>query len=204
MLYLTGCIPSKPEIQQQLIQHGIGALLTPYSQRNLPSTDWTWAADNGCFGKTWSQNTWLKWLEAKQEYPKPLFATVPDVVGSHKETMTRWKQHSTEVKNLNYQTAFVLQDGATTSNIPIDEFDALFIGGTTEFKLSQQARTIVEYCQSHDKWIHMGRVNSKRRIKLAFEWRCNSVDGTYLAFSPDANTPRLIKMVNSGTQPQLF
>jgi len=197
-------MPTKPEIQQQLLDIGIGVLLTPYSQRKLPSPQWTWAADNGCFGKTWERDTWQTWLDNKRTEPSPLFATVPDVVADHTGTMERWKQYAPIVKGMGYRTAFVLQDGATTSNIPLDDFDALFIGGSTQFKLSQEARTIVRFCKDHDKWVHMGRVNSKRRIQIAYQWGCDSVDGTYLAFSPDANTPRLIKMMTAGTQPTLF
>ena len=204
MLYLSGCIPKKPEMQQQLLATGIGALLTPYSQRTLPSPEWAWAADNGCFGKSWTQDTWRQWLENRQADPAPLFATVPDVVANHEATMERWRTFSPIVSRLGYRTAFVLQDGATTSNIPLSDFDALFIGGTTHFKLSKEARVIVDYCKANDKWVHMGRVNSRRRIQIAYDWHCDSVDGTYLAFSPDANTPRLVRMMTSGTQPTLF
>lgn len=191
-------------MQQQLLDTGIGVLLTPYSQRKLPSPQWTWAADNGCFGKTWERATWHNWLQNRQADPAPLFATVPDVVADHAGTIARWREYAPLVTSMGYRTAFVLQDGATTTNIPLADFDALFIGGSTKFKLSQEARTIVRHCKQHGKWVHMGRVNSKRRIQIAYEWGCDSVDGTYLAFSPDANTPRLVKMVTAGTQPTLF
>lgn len=204
MLYLSGCIPKKPEVQQQLLATGIGALLTPYSQRTLPSPSWTWAADNGCFGKSWTADTWQQWLETRQADHAPLFATVPDVVADHHNTMQRWHTYAPIVRSLGYRLAFVLQDGATINNIPLEEFDALFIGGTTHFKLSPHARTIVEHCKANDKWVHMGRVNSKRRIQTAYEWHCDSVDGTYLAFAPDTNTPRLLRMMTAGTQPTLF
>ena len=118
--------------------------------------------------------------------------------------MKRWSEYRQQVVDLGYKTAFVLQNGATLNTMPLDEMDALFIGGTTEYKLSTEARDIVKHCKQLGKWIHMGRVNSKRRIQIAYEWGCDSVDGTYLAFSPDANTPRLIHMVTMGTQPQLF
>jgi hypothetical protein len=51
----------------------------------------------------------------------------------------------------------------------------------------------------------MGRVNSLRRMVIAQSWGCDSVDGTFLAFGPDVNTPKLVKMVQSvNGQPGLF
>lgn len=204
MLYLTGCIPSNPRLQADLLSSGIGALLTPFSQRNAPSQDWLWAADNGCFAEKWDEETWLRWLQMKQNPSTALFATVPDVVADHSATVARWNRYAPKVKSLGYKTAFVLQDGAEPQTIPFSEIDALFIGGSTEYKMSEQARQLVAIAQSQGKWIHMGRVNSRRRMQLAFEWGCDSVDGTYLAFGPDKNTPRLIRMLKDATQPQLF
>jgi len=204
VLYLTGCLPVKPEVQQQLLAHNIGVICTPYSQRSTPTNDWIWAADNGCFSNKWDKETWHSWLLSLRNKQQPLFATVPDVVGDHHGTLQQWNIHAQQVKDMGFRTAFVLQNNATIHNIPLAEFDALFIGGTTDFKLSEQARTIVRMCKENNKWVHMGRVNSATRIHTAFHWGCDSVDGTYLAYSPDANTPRLIRMMNTGTQPTLF
>jgi hypothetical protein len=38
----------------------------------------------------------------------------------------------------------------------------------------------------------MGRVNSQERLRYARHIGCDSVDGTYLAFGPDRNLPRLL------------
>ena len=204
MLYLTGCIPSKPELQADLLAAGIGALLTPFSQRNAPSDQWLWAADNGCFASKWDEATWFRWLQSKDQASTALFATVPDVVADHEATVCRWRKYVRQVKELGFKAAFVLQDGATPKTIPFDQMDALFIGGSTEYKLSEAAQRIVTIAKMENKWVHMGRVNSQRRMQLAFDWGCDSVDGTYLAFAPDGNTPRLIRMLNEATQPNLL
>ena len=41
------------------------------------------------------------------------------------------------------------------------------------------------------KWVHVDRVNSWRRLDLVASWNVDSVDGTYLAFAPEANGRRL-------------
>ena len=47
------------------------------------------------------------------------------------------------------------------------------------------------------KHVHMGRVNSKTRYRYAEAIGCDSVDGTYLAFGPDENLPKLLSWVDS-------
>ena len=41
-------------------------------------------------------------------------------------------------------------------------------------------------------WVHMGRVNSQRRLRYAHAIGCDSVDGTYLTYAPDQNLRRLL------------
>ena len=203
MIYLSGCLPSKPDIKQQLKDNGVGILLTPFSQRNLDTPEWVWAADNGCFASRWDENTWHDWLTTRPNPHTSLFAVVPDIVGNPTETLKRWNHYRQTVTNHGYKPAFVLQDGATNTQIPWDELDALFIGGTTQYKLSDQAKQHVAEAKRRNKWVHMGRVNSQRRIEIAYQWGCDSADGTFLAFGPDINTPKLIKMIQHGTRPQL-
>jgi hypothetical protein len=71
------------------------------------------------------------------------------------------------------------------------EFDALFVGGSTEWKLGEDAAWLVQQARGRDKWVHMGRVNSLRRLRYAHRIGCQSVDGTFLAFGPDLNLARL-------------
>lgn len=170
-----------------------GNALGPHMVPGVP-----WAADNGCFAKKWDPEKWLAWLEANQPHlDSCLFATVPDKVGNHWATAGRWKKWAPRVRALGYPLAFVLQDGLTPSGrgIPWDEIDAVFIGGTTEFKLSPTARVLCIKARAKGKFVHMGRVNSLKRMKYAMDF-CDSVDGTYLAFGPRTNLPKLLRFVN--------
>jgi hypothetical protein len=200
MLYLSGCLPNKKEIRHLLWKNGIGLLLTPQALRRLPEqtetySDWDWAADNACFSNKWDSSKWLRWLQTIENPEKALFATVPDVVASHEQTIERWHEWWESVKTLNFKPAFVIQNGATPNQVPFDQAEAIFIGGTTEWKLSDAAREIVVEAKQRGLWVHMGRVNSVRRLQIASEWGCDSVDGTMLAFAPDTNAHKLVDMM---------
>jgi hypothetical protein len=118
-----------------------------------------------------------------------LFVTVPDVVGDWAATLRRWDEFPKD--DWPVPLAIVLQDGATVDTVPWDAIGAVFVGGTTEWKLGSEARSIVAEANHRRVWAHMGRVNSLRRLRYATWIGCDSVDGTFLVFGPDANLRRL-------------
>lgn len=202
MIYLSGCLPSKPELRMMMQEAGIGVLTTYRSVRFPPDDTWVWAADNGCFSSSWNPKAWRTWITEVSD--QTLFAVVPDVVADWRKTRWRWVQYMPIVKEHGLRAAYVLQDGQTSTWMPWDELDAVFVGGSTQWKLSDHSRNLIDEAKSRDKWVHMGRVNSLRRMMLARDWGCDSCDGTYLAFGPDINTPKLIKSIKNMTaQPPL-
>lgn len=203
MIYLSGALPKEPHLKQMLKDAGIGfmATPTPHGQYKLGEPGWVAAADNGCFSSNWKENKWKQWLD---KWPStPLFTVVPDVVGDALQTRLLWDIHSGYVKAIGHKATYVLQDGETGNLIPWDELDCIFIGGTTEYKLSDTARRITGEAKDRNKHVHMGRVNSTKRMRLAFMWGVDSVDGTFIKFGPDVNTPKLIDMLFKSTQPVL-
>ena len=100
-----------------------------------------------------------------------------------------------KIRLLGFKVAFVAQDGATKNNIDWSSFDCLFIGGTTKWKLSEYASNVVQEAKAKDKWVHMGRVNSYKRMRVAQAIGVDSVDGTSLAFAPDKNTKDLLTWI---------
>lgn len=55
------------------------------------------------------------------------------------------------------------------------------------------------------KHVHMGRVNSLRRLRFARDIGCDSVDGTFLGFGPDVNIVRLQRWLDDiERQPSLW
>lgn len=191
MLYLTGSLPARADLFAALEAHpDVGVLLTPRnSYPSKPIADWPRAADNGCFNPGWDEQEWRDWIACVDR--KVLWAVVPDVVGDWLATRRRWDHYAAELDGL--RRAYVLQDGQPTADVPWDELDAVFVGGSTAYKLSDPARRLVAEARERGVWVHMGRVNSLRRLRIAADWGCDSADGNYIAFGPDINTPRVLR-----------
>jgi hypothetical protein len=199
-MYLANA--SSPKVRDAMAQGRIGMMATPNEGRTpLPGV--TWAADNGCFSKNYvGDDRWITWLRGHAGHAERcLFASAPDVVGDAAETLARSAPWLPVIRSLGYPAALVAQDGLENLEVPWDEFDVLFIGGTTEWKLSAQAAHLVSEAKKRKKFVHMGRVNSHRRWSYAEHIGCDSVDGTFLAFGPDQNLRRM--SVWTG-QPSLF
>lgn len=176
----------------------IGFIDTP-AQGNTRPDGVTWCADNGCFGKGYpGDDKWIAWL-AGQDPAGCLFAVAPDVVGDAAATLERSLPWLPWIRFLGFPAAFVAQDGLSLRDAPWDDFDTLFIGGTTEWKLGPEAAKLVGVAKALDKRVHMGRVNSKRRVDYAYSLGCDSVDGTYLTFGPDKNLPKLLRWMEGLT-----
>lgn len=190
MLYLAN--PCGADVIASMRAGSLGYIDTP-AQGNKRPQGVVWAADNGCFGKGYpGDEQWLSWLERNaQDASSCLFAVAPDVVGDAAATLERSTPWLPRIRALGYPAALVAQDGLEDLEVPWDEFDVLFIGGTTEWKLGAYARAVIREARARGKWIHMGRVNSEKRYRYAHALGCDSADGTYLVFGPDVNLPKL-------------
>ena len=175
----------------------LGYIDTPL-QGNARPDDVTWCADNGCFSDArFSEDKWWAWLNKHAHRAgNCAFATAPDVVGNHQATMIRSLPWLPKIRSLGYKAAFVAQDGATPANLPWDQFDVLFIGGTNEFKLGPAGRAVIAEAKTRGLWVHCGRVNSRRRFMTMAALGVDSVDGTCLVFSPAARLKELLSWID--------
>lgn len=191
MLYFAN--PCSPRVIEQMLAGRLGFIDTPAQRVTRPSGV-TWCADNGCFGKGYPGDAeWFAWLQRNAaDAATCAFATAPDVVGDAQATLDRSRPWLPRIRALGYPAALVAQDGLEALQVPWEEFDVLFIGGTTGWKLGMHARHLIRRAKNHGKRIHMGRVNSARRYRYAEHTGCDSVDGTFLTFGPDTNLPRLL------------
>ena len=116
-----------------------------------------------------------KWSHV--DYPSVNWVTVPDVVGKAKETLDLFHRWQPEIPVF-LPKAFVGQDGCEDQDLPWGEFQCLFIGGTTDWKLSRAAVDVAGEAKRRGKLFHLGRVNSQKRLRYAQFIGADSVDGT--------------------------
>lgn len=192
MLYF-GNPTSSPLVRDAMQSELLGFIDTP-GQGNTRPDGVTWCADNGCFSDKYvGDDRWFAWLTRNASASSTcLFAVAPDVVGDAAATIARSLPWLPKIRALGYPAAFVAQDGLENESVPWDQFDVLFIGGSTEWKLGAAARRFVTEAKRCGKWVHMGRVNSLRRYRYAQAIGCDSVDGTFLTFGPDTNLPKVL------------
>lgn len=170
----------------------LGAIFTPNQGNKMLET--SWSADNGCFSrKGFDIDKWHTWLIKKSVHADTcLFATAPDVVGDAQATLDASLPWLPVIRELGFPAAFVAQDGLENLETPWDEFDVLFIGGSTDWKLGPHAAALIHEAKSRGKWVHMGRVNSRKRFEYAKSLGCDSADGTFITFGPSVNLPKVL------------
>lgn len=196
-MYLTGVSTEQSRNEQRA---DLGLLCTPASSVHLQRHHYSWwAADNGCFaeytgGKPFDEQRWLDWLAPLAAEPTLLWAVLPDVVGDARATHERSMRYLDRVRELGAPVAWVAQDGLEAEPVLLDEIvdvaDCLFIGGSTDWKLDEHVqRPIVDRALDAGLWVHVGRVNSRKRLRFAASIGAHSADGTYLKYGNREQRP---------------
>lgn len=192
MIFLSGAINGtllanpRPDLGI-MIQPGMG-------NSTAPLQFWKFGADNGCFaqGEAFVPGDWLEWLATLRRFrDNCLFAVAPDVILDAEATLLRSLPYLPTIRQLGFPSAFVTQNGCTSALVPWDALDCLFVGGDDAWKLSEASWRLCGEAKARGKWVHVGRVNSFRRLKACAVSGVDSADGTYLRFGPDANWPKL-------------
>jgi len=175
-----------------VVDHRYGILTSP-AHTGTPAgivVGMDWAADNDSFKRGFAPDVFFPWLDGLMPYRDTcLFVTVPDALGDADKTLNlyrEWYQHFT-----GWSLAFVAQDGL--ERLPAVDFDVLFIGGTTEYKLSNTVAHLIQDARKSGKRIHIGRVNWHKRynhfalMEGSEEFTC---DGTRTRFDGAQRTIR--------------
>ncbi len=190
--------------------HLLGRLTTPAngnSTASLVSAGLPWAADYGCFGGL-DAPAFRRMLAKLGGTPGLLWVACPDVVADAAATLLLFEQWVFELRAAGVPVAFVLQDGQEALPVPWRYLDAVFVGGSTRWKLSEDAAALVAEAKRRKLWAHFGRVNSLRRIRTAIDFGCDSVDGGLFSRWGDAKLERGCEWVAAELarhrQPQLF
>lgn len=164
----------------------LGQLMRP-GNGNSPGT-LPWAADNGAFAG-FDADAFIGMLRRFETTPGCMWVTAPDVVGDSRATLDLFDAWEEVIHGHGFPVAFVAQDGLTPREVPWGRCEALFIGGSTEWKLGPVAEACTRVARAAGLRVHMGRVNTIRRMRVAYGWGVDSIDGTQFSMFPDRWLP---------------
>lgn len=195
MIFLSGS--SGP--MARTVADRIGLLCTPLAsyrpQRHLYRC---WAADNAQYAPpgetpTVTVDRWWSWL-TKQDPTGARFASAPDVVADWPATWAKSRPWLERIRGLGFPAALVAQDGMTVADVrgTADEWDVLFVGGSTAWKLGHVVVDLVAEAKALGRAVHAGRVNSHRRLFHFAAIGADTADGNFLGRAPDVNVPRML------------
>lgn len=167
------------ECARQIGDLPVEQLLTPLTYRRPQHPEHRFAIDNGAFGN-FDGDCFLRLLE--RERPRRdlcRFVAVPDVVAQAQRTAELFPIWAKRIGD--WPLAYVCQDGQERVAIPWNDIQAIFIGGTTQWKLGADARACIKTAKMLDKWVHVGRINTAGRYEYFRDLKADSCDGTGLA-----------------------
>lgn len=173
MLLVSGATAT---VRQYAGHPHLGQLMRP-GNGNVPTLDY-WAADNGAF----SGFDAAAFIAMLARLPRTArWVAAPDVVGDWRATAALFDEWAPRIRDLGYPVAYVLQDGC--EHVP--DADCLFIGGSTRYKLSSKAVAWITEAKRRGMLVHVGRVNSLKRMRWAHDNGVDSVDGTRVSMFAD-------------------
>lgn len=157
----------------------VGQLLTPLTRYRNREPKRKFGIDNGGFKEPdiYGLESLMRREEPNKEHC--LFVAVPDIVGSAQRTLELFTYFQPRMKG--WPLALVCQDGQENLPIPWDNIDAVFIGGSTNWKCSGHVAQIIKTAKIFGKWVHAGRVNDPARFRHFEDLGADSCDGTGIA-----------------------
>lgn len=178
-------------------QKNLGHLLSPNAANDPRKFHLPWAADNSAFS-CFSRDKFLRMLDS-MAWLSPLWVVAPDVVGDAQRTIDLFGVWREEIVGRGFPIAFVAQDGLTMEMLSElwAQIDCLFIGGSTEFKLSCASVEFIREAQNKGKLVHVGRVNSLERIRWAHVAGADSVDGSSMSRFGNTYVRKFLAYINA-------
>ena len=179
MKIMLDATPAKIAEYTKRYDHEFWQLRTPLTRNRIAGVPY--GLDNGCFTR-FDQKTWLRMVAEARNYKKsyapeatPMFVTLPDIVGDARRTLELFNHFCNHTHGVN--RALVLQDGIGMHEIQWALVDAVFVGGSDNFKIAPEAINACKAAKMMGKWVHVGRVNTAKRVR---DWigLADSIDGS--------------------------
>lgn len=204
----------------RLAQAHLGHLLTPANGNRLDvllETGLPIAVDNAAFasfqaGLSFDWRGYAAFIDliAKawhddSRVPERLrFVVTPDAVGDWRKTYRMWQTwfYARPAGSDALPWAYVGQDGQTPGRLPMMGdpragpwvgCKGLFIGGSTEWKCGFGAAAMIRAAKRYGRPVHVGRVNSFRRLDWFDALGVDSFDGGQFSMFPDTYIPRWLE-----------
>lgn len=148
----------------------------------LRNEGFPYALDNGAWSayvnkRPFDEDAFLKALARLGSAAE--WVVVPDIVAGGQASLDFSLRFMPRVLDATQLALLAVQDGITSENVRehLGDRVGLFVGGTTEWKL----KTLPEWgrlAKSVGCWLHVGRVNSCRRISFCASVGADSFDGS--------------------------
>lgn len=182
--------------------HGWRIMISATGQWNPHG--FSFALDNGAWhafsaGKPWDEQAFERMLLRLGRFAD--FVTVPDIVMGGLESLELSKRWLERLSWLPGRKLIPVQDGMTPDDIRplLSEDVGIFVGGGDQWKEQSAVRLWGPLKRETGCYLHVGRVNTARRIRVCSEAGADSIDGSGVSrFS--CNIPKLTRV---GAQPGL-
>lgn len=183
---------SVPELERRASPH-LGRLVTPRcaTRPDVGTTQFVWACDNDAYSG-WHEERYRRMLAKFARLPGCRFVSARDVVGDSVSTLAYFDEYEPLIRQHGLPVALVAQDGLTLDRAPWERIDALFIGGTDAFKDGPDAARLIVEAKRRGKWVHVGRVNTRRRFMRCAALGVDSVDGSSFGRFPAVYIPKAL------------
>lgn len=198
ILFISGATATAaqyPEVGELIVP---GAGNAPDSLRLVPGM---WGMDNGAYSG-FDAAAFMAMLKRFHGRKGCRFVAAPDVPFDAKATLDLWPFWAAVIRGAGFVPALVAQDGLLAEDVRWQELGALFIGGSTEWKLGPPCRTLMAYAKTRGLWVHVGRVNTQSRIYEAIEAGADSADGTGFSMFAEIRIPKGLQWIQDARQAQ--
>lgn len=170
--------------------------LTRYASRNYLH----YGVDNGAYSG-FQERKYLSLVDECVDDPYCMWINLPDVPGSARATTALFHEYCFYPGLNVLNRCYTVQDGITPKMIPWQYITAVFIGGTTKFKNGKIARAVARGARKRGKWVHVGRINTPRRIDSWYN-DADSFDGSGICRYTHMFNAAILTIRNNQEKPQ--
>ena len=182
---------------------GWGLLVSATGVQSREGFD-VWCLDNGAWtahqaGAEWNADLFTKLCNKLGKGAQ--FVVVPDIVGGGLDSLQLSLSWLPRLKHVAQRRLIAVQDGMAPDDVRpyLNERVGVFVGGTTDWKINTM-RAWGNLAKETNAYLHIGRVNTQRRIRLCKDCGADSFDGSGVSRFPSG----LRRLNNEVKQQYLF